>query len=109
MIFSGIIVSIAVYICLKRGMIFWRYKLFLLTRLKEWRSVVRTYGTDKEAIEWLSYRTGAKYPILKPLGLCPICYSFWIGLVFTQSFVYACSTMVLMYFFIFIEKNFILK
>jgi len=104
---SGAIVSIAIHICLKRGMIFWKYKLFLLTRLKEWRSVIRTYGTDKEGIEWLTYRVGAKYPILNPLGLCPICYSFWVGLVFNQSFVYACLTMVVMYFFIHFEKNYL--
>jgi hypothetical protein len=104
---SGIIVSIALYICLKRGMIFWKYKLFLLTRLKEWRSVVKTYGATNEGIEWLAYRVGAKYPILKPLGLCIVCTSFWVGLLFTQSFVYACLTMILMYIFSIIEKKFI--
>jgi hypothetical protein len=104
---SGIIVSIAFHICMKRGMLFWKYKMFLMTRLKSWRDIIRSYGSTDEGIEWLVYRAGAKCPILKPLGLCSVCTSFWIGLIFTESFIYACLTMILMYFFTIIEKNYL--
>jgi hypothetical protein len=86
-------------------MIFWKYKLFLLTRLPKWRDVIRSYGGNDEGIEWLAYRVGAKYPILKPLGLCMVCTSFWIGLGASQSIINGLMTMVLFYTFSLIEKK----
>lgn len=104
----GFIISIALHICLKRGMIFWKYKWYLLRRHKNWRKILRgLYGyNQEEMIDELTFRTGAKYPILKPLGLCIICTSFWIGLFTSFSFVNACLTMVLMYLFLKIEKKY---
>ena len=104
----GFIISIALHICFQRGMIFWNYRLFLLTRFKHWREIIRSYGATDEAIEWLSYRAGAKYPILKPLGLCIVCTSFWIGLITSFSFSNALFTMVLTYTYLKIE-NFLKK
>ena len=91
----GIIAVIAFDISTQKGMIFCKYKIWLMTRLKNWRSVYKSYGED-----WLIWRTGAAYPILKPLGLCLVCTSFWIGLIFTQSFILSLLTMVLTWVYV---------
>lgn len=106
----GFIISIALHICLKRGMILWKYKWFLITRHSNWRKIAKNCFineyTQEEIIDELIYRSGHKYPFLKPLGLCIVCTSFWVGLITSFSFVDACITMILVYLFLIIEKKF---